>query len=58
MNINNTGIHIEHVDNVVIQESQSQQNALAFIDKDNVWVHIDKSLIDTLYKFQNSSVFL
>jgi hypothetical protein len=57
MKIDNTGTHIEYVENVVIQPSTSQKNALAFIDVDNQWVHIDLNILNSLYQFAvNQSV--
>ena len=51
MKIEHTGTHIEPVYSIIIQKSESQSNALAFVDTDGHWIHIDKKIIDALYRF-------
>ncbi len=56
MKTEHTGTHIEYVESMIIQESKSQVNALAFVDKDGHWIHIDKGIINHLYEhFHNSN---
>ena len=50
MKIDSTGVHIDNVKNLEPQQSLSQANAIAFMTDDGVWIHIDISLINTLYR--------
>lgn len=52
MKIDNTGIHITSDDKTMIVEpSLSQNNALAFMDEDGTWIHMDKNTIIKLYQY-------
>ena len=49
-----TGSQIKGAPQPAIQPSKSQTNSLAFIDSDNHWVHIDRKLVESLYRFAAS----
>lgn len=51
MKVDATGVHIKGPHNIIVQHSQSQQNALAILDEDGVWVHLDVNAISVLYHF-------
>ena len=50
MKVSNTGTHIKCTQNMVIQPSQSQTNALAFLDEDGNWIHMDIATINSLFR--------
>ena len=49
MKIDATGVHIENIQSLVIQNSNSQNNAIAFLTNEGLWVHIDINLIEALH---------
>ena len=48
MRIDFSGVHIETIKSETIQRSATQDNAIAFITDDGVWIHIPLKLLSEL----------